>query len=169
MDISSPEKLLIANRRRRVVELRRDGMSLESIADTIRSEFELPNYCKQRSHDDVLAALSGANKLTATEVAAYRKIEEMRLDYMFSKLLPGIEASDVKSIDAGVKVCHRKARLLGLDAATQAMVEDTVQEELNAVLDGLQRNLSPQTYEKVLEILSGRTDILKAEDLEEDD
>ena len=43
MDISSPEKLIIANRRRRIVEIRRDGSSLESIADTIRSEFELPN------------------------------------------------------------------------------------------------------------------------------
>ena len=40
MDISSPEKLIIANRRRRVVEMRRDGLSLEAIADVIRSEFE---------------------------------------------------------------------------------------------------------------------------------
>jgi hypothetical protein len=169
MNISSPEKLLIANRRRRVVELRRDGMSLEVIADTIRSEFESPNYCKQRSHDDLVAALSGANKLTADEVNVYRRIEELRLDFMWERLVPGIEAACVKSIEAGIKLCHRKSKLMGIDAVNQAIVEDTVQKELNSALDQLQNNLSPQHYQKVLEVLSGRTDILKLGDLEEDD
>jgi hypothetical protein len=169
MDISSPEKLLIANRRRRVVELRRDGMSLEAIADTIRGEFEAPNYCKQRSHDDLLAALSGANKLTADEVNVYRRIEEMRLDFMWERLVPGIEAACVKSIEAGIKLCHRKSKLMGIDAVNQAIVEDTVQKELNLALDQLQIYLSPDTYQNVLEVLSRRADRLKLEDLEEDD
>jgi hypothetical protein len=167
--ISSPEKLIIANRRRRVVELRRDGMSLEAIADTIRSEFESPNYCKQRSHDDLVAALSGANKLTADEVSVFRRIEELRLDYMWEKLVPGIEATCVKSIEAGIKIVHLKAKLLGLNSSTAAVVESTVQMELNSVLDLLQSNLSPQNYEKVLHVIAGRTDILKAEDVEDDD
>ncbi len=88
---------------------------------------------------------------------------------MFARLIPGIEASDVKSIDCGVKVCHRKAKLLGLDAASQAIVESTVEKELNEALNELQRNLSPDTYRQVLETLAGRTDILKVGDLEDDD
>ncbi len=168
MDISSPEKLLIANRRRRVVELRRDGMSLEAIADTIRSEFESPNYCKQRSHDDLVSALSSANKLTADEVNVYRRIEELRLDFMWEKVLPGIEDGDTKAIDCGIKIAHCKSKLLGLNAATQTIVDSTVRMELNSVLDQLQANLSPQNYEQVLHIIAGRTEILKVEESEDD-
>lgn len=169
MDISSPEKLLIENRRCRVVELRSDGMTLKAIAETIRSEFKLPNYSKQRAHDDFLAALSDAKKLTDTKIAAYREIEEMRLDIMLSKLWPGIEASDIKSINAAVKVCNRRAHLLGLNATIQTVAEDKTKAELNAVVDKLEEHLSPKTYEQVLEIISEQINILKAKDLEEND
>ena len=156
MDISSPEKLIIANRRRRVVEMRRDGLSLEAIADVIRSEFESPSYCKQRSHDDLMAALSKSNKLTATEIVAYRKIEELRLDFMWSKLVPAMSQGEVKAIDSGVKLCRAKSQLLGLDAATQTIVENSVKQELNSVLDQLQVSFDAPTYRLILGVIAGR-------------
>ena len=156
MDISSPEKLIIANRRRRVVELRRDGLSLEAIADVIRSEYNAPNYCKQRSHSDLIAALAGSNKLTANELVAYREIEKLRLDYMWSKLLPGIESCDQKSIDTGIKLCRAKSQLLGLDSSVSAVVENSVSAELNSVLDQIEKAFDAPTFHKILETISGK-------------
>lgn len=162
---SSPEKLLIANRRRRVVEMRRDGMNLESIADTIRSEFELPNYCRQRSHDDLMAALSKNNRLTASEIVAYRKVEELRLDFMWSKLLFGMSQGDEKAITAGIKLCRAKSQLMDLDAGTQTIVENSVRQELTSVLDQLQSSFDAPTYELILGVIARKND----DDLEESD
>ena len=158
MDISSPEKLIIANRRRRVVELRVSGQTLESAASVISVEFELPNYNRSRAHEDFIAALAKVNKLTSTEINAHRKIEEMRLDFMWSKLLPAIVDGEVKAIDTGTKLCRAKSQLLGLDAATQNVIKNSVKEELISVLDQLQMNLDAQTYDRVLQIIAGRAD-----------
>ena len=158
MNISSPEKLIIANRRRRVVELRVSGQTLESAASIISSEFELPNYNRSRAHEDCIAALANANKLTSTEIDAHRKIEEMRLDFMWLKLLPAIINGEVKAIDTGAKLCRARSQLLGLDAAMQNIVENSVKEEINAVLDQLQMALDAKTYNRVLQIISGRVE-----------
>ena len=158
MDISSPEKLIIANRRRRVVELRVSGQTLESAASVISSEFELPNYNRSRAHEDMTAALAKVNKLTSTEINAHRHIEEMRLDFMWSKLLPAIKDGDVRAIDTGAKLCRAKSQLLGLDAAMRTVVDNSVKEELISVLDLLQMNLDAQTYDRILQIISGRVE-----------
>ena len=158
MDISSPEKLIIANRRRRVVELRVSGQTLESAASVISSEFELPNYNRSRAHEDFVAALANANKLTSTEIDAHRKVEEMRLDFMWSKLLPAIKDGDIKAIDTGAKLCRAKSQLLGLDAAVQTVVDNSVKQELTSAMDLLQMNLDAQTYDRVLQIIAGRVE-----------
>ena len=158
MDISSPEKLIIANRRRRVVELRVSGQTLESAASVISVEFELPNYNRSRAHEDFVAALANANKLTSTEIDAHRKVEEMRLDFMWSKLLPAIKDGDIKAIDTGAKLCRAKSQLLGLDAAVQTVVDNSVKQELTSAMDLLQMNLDAQTYDRVLQIIAGRVE-----------
>lgn len=164
MIFTSPEKLLIGQRRARVVALRVEGKSLESIAETIRQEFELPHYCRQRSHDDLLAALSKSNRLTATEVSAYRRIEELRLDYMWSKLLTGMAQGDEKSITAGVRVCRAKSQLMGLDAGTESIVENSVKQELNSVLDQLQASFDAETYSRILTLIAGMSDPIEQDD-----
>ena len=158
MDISSPEKLIIANRRRRVVELRVSGQTLESAASVISVEFELPNYNRSRAHEDFTAALANVNKLTSTEINAHRKIEEMRLDFMWSKLVPAIKDGDVKAIDTGAKLCRAKSQLLGLDAAVQTVVDNSVKQELTSAMDLLQMNLDAQAYDRVLQIIAGRVE-----------
>jgi hypothetical protein len=160
MDISSPEKLIIANRRRRLVELRVSGQTLESAASVISVEFELPNYNRSRAHEDFIASLSKSNKLTTTEVNAYRKLEELRLDFMWSKLLPAMESCDVKAIDTGVKLCRAKSQLLGLDAAMQNIVENSVKQELTSVLDQLQKAFDAPTYQSILNVIAGKTEDL---------
>ena len=104
------------------------------------------------------AALAKVNKLTSTEINAHRQIEEMRLDFMWSKLLPAIKDGDVKAIDTGAKLCRAKSQLLGLDAAMQTVVKNSVKEELISVLDQLQINLDAQTYDRILQIISGRVE-----------
>ena len=141
------------------MELRVSGQTLESAASIISREFELPNYNRSRAHEDCIAALANANKLTATEINAHRKIEEMRLDFMWSKLLPAIVNGEVKAIDTGAKLCRARSQLLGLDAAMQNIVENSVTEELNSVLDRLQMALDAKTYDRVLQIISGRVEI----------
>ena len=135
MDISSPEKLIIANRRRRLVELRVSGQTLEAAASVISREFELPNYNRSRAHEDFVAVAANTNKLTLTEIQAHRKIEELRLDFMYAELLPPIKEGDVKAIDTGIKLSRARSQLLGLDAAKQSVVEDSVKAELTGVLD----------------------------------
>ncbi len=75
MDLSSPDKLIIGERRRRLVDLRVSGETLEAAASVISAEFNLPNYNRSRAHEDFMAALSKSQKLTADEICAYRKLE----------------------------------------------------------------------------------------------
>ena len=166
MDISSPEKLLIANRRRRLVELRVQGFTLEGCAEVISGEYELPNYTRSRAHDDFKAVLGQSNRLTSVEVAAHRKIEEMRLDLMFSKLLPAIKQGDIKAIEAGIKCSKAKAQLLGLDSAAALVIENSVALELNAVLNDLEQALSPESYAKILTVIATKTN---SDDSDDDD
>lgn len=156
MDISSPEKLLIANRRRKVIELRRDGMTHEAIAAAIREQFNLPNYSRQRSHEDMMAAIGEVKTLTAEEVDAHRAIEELRLDFMWRNLLPAIGEGDRASIDVGIKLCRARAQLLGLDSQIRKVVDATVDTELRTMLESLQVHLTAVEYRKVLEAVAGR-------------
>jgi hypothetical protein len=168
---SSPSKLLIASRRSRVVELRVQGHSLDSIADTIRSEFGLEHYSRQRSHEDLMRSLKTVGRMTAREVCAYRRIEEMRLDFMWTRLLPAMREGDEKSITAGIKLCRAKSQLMGLDAGTQTIVENSVKQELNSVLNQLQNSFDPKTYEVILGVIARSGDDNDDDDYEglEDD
>ena len=83
----------------------------------------------------------------------------MRLDFMWSKLLPAIVNGEVKAIDTGAKLCRAKSQLLGLDAAIQNIVENSVNEEIIAVLDFLQMSLDAKTYDRILHIISGRVKV----------
>ena len=46
----------------------------------------------------------------------------------------------------------------GLDAAVKTVVDNTLKEELNSLLDLLQASLDAKTYDRVLQIAAGRVD-----------
>jgi hypothetical protein len=47
-----------------------------------------------------------------------------RLEEMWARLQPGMRKGDVRSIEAGIRVMERKARLLGLDMPAKVAVTD---------------------------------------------
>ena len=47
-----------------------------------------------------------------------------RLEEMWARLQPGMRKGDVRSIEAGIRVMERKARLLGLDMPTKVAMTD---------------------------------------------
>lgn len=84
------------------------------------------------SYDQVAAEVGYANRGTAwrtvtkalgerTELAAreLRELETARLDYLQSKLVDGIEAGDVKAINAATRIVMARARLHGLDRISE--------------------------------------------------
>jgi len=145
-----------------------EGRTLDSIADVISDEYSLPNYNKSRAHKDFLVTLANSNKLTNTEVNAYRRLEELRLDLLWSKLLPSVKAGDLKAIEVGCKLSRAKSQLMGLDASNETIVLNSIAAELNSVLDDLQKTFDAPTYQKILLSISGRNrdpDV----DIDEDD
>lgn len=167
MDLSSPEKLLISSRRNRVVQMRVEGKTLEAIAEVVSEEYGLPRYNKSRAYEDFTAALSKNNRLSLTEISAYRKLEEMRLDYLWTKLKPALEGGHPQAIDSGVKLCRAKSQLLGLDANKEAVIENSVEAELNSFLDQLKMSMDEPTYTKILQVIAGRTGEIGQEPEEE--
>jgi hypothetical protein len=73
-----------------------------------------PDYTltPKRVHDLVQRAL---DRFPMLEAPAVRKLEVSRLEEMWARLQPGMRKGDVRSIEAGIRVMERKAKLLGLD------------------------------------------------------
>lgn len=82
-----------------------------------------PDYTltHKRVHDLVQRAL---DRVPMLEAPAVRKLEMARLEEMWARLQPGMRKGDVRSIEAGIRVMERKARLLGLDMPTKMAMTD---------------------------------------------
>lgn len=86
-------------------ELRKTGMSLRQIAKQM--------HC---SHEKVRIYLRDAGRaILLPGVEEYRKLEDERLDAMLKALMPKIERGDTRSIEVGIKLLERRAKLHGLD------------------------------------------------------
>lgn len=98
-------------------------------------------------------------------IIANRRLEEMRLDFMWEKLLPAMKDCDVKAIDTSVKLCRAKSQLLGLDATTQTIVENSVRQELTSVIDDkFEASFNSETFNRILTVIAGMTDSTEDDD-----
>jgi hypothetical protein len=105
-----------------------------------------PDYTltHKRVHDLVQRAL---DRVPMLEAPAVRKLEMSRLEEMWARLQPGMRKGDVRSIEAGIRVMERKARLLGLDMPAKVAMSDPdgqgiPLETVRRVLDRVDRQMA---------------------------
>jgi hypothetical protein len=104
------------DKERKVLELRRTGMSYAEIAQAVG--YQGPGAAWKACQ----RALTKTLQEPADEV---RIIELVRLDAYLTYLQGKIERGDTRAIDTALRVGDRRAKLLGIDAPTKAQVEVT--------------------------------------------
>ncbi len=102
---------------RQALELRKAGVDFRQIAD--RLGYRGPSG----AHAAVKAALLATIQQPADEV---RRLEVARLDAMLLAVWTKVREGDPAAVNSALKIMHRRALLLGLDAPVQARVAMTV-------------------------------------------
>jgi len=106
MQASSPERVVIDQRRKEMLDLRVKGYSLRAIADKLGMHHSSVG-------EAIAAELDAIKREPAEELM---KVELERMDAMLVALWPKIQKGDTYSVDSALKVMARRAKLLGLDA-----------------------------------------------------
>lgn len=113
-----PREIDARERARLALAMRREGATLEEI---VRADI---GYGSKGAVSKAISRLLARND--AADVAEYRALEEVRLDWLWRKTVHGIKASEKTDdgvspalISAAVRISDRRARLLGLDAPTR--------------------------------------------------
>ena len=89
---------------------------------------------------DVDNALTGARRAEADQVERLVTLEVERLDGLLRVAWPLAMAGNLKAIDTVLRIAERRARLMGLDAATRSEVRvlsDGVDAEIEQLIAGL--------------------------------
>jgi len=154
MPRSSTQKINLAERRQRAVNLRKQGATYRAIAKRLAIEFEAESYSESQAFKDVDACLRELNKKQTHDTEEYRRLELERLDEWQARLLPAIQDGDIAAIKVAVQLSDRRCKLLGLDAPLQVKVEELVESELQGFIESLRPVLSPETFREVLHALA---------------
>jgi len=99
----------LAERRRRVMELRIAGWTYDKIGKAF--DVTPMTIC-----NDVHAELARAERERGANVAEYRRIQMERIDRAIAKIWPSVAQGEYEAVDRLVKLMEREAKLLGLDA-----------------------------------------------------
>jgi len=111
---TSKQAVETAEKYARALELRKQGKSLQQIADELG--YSGPSGAHQ--------ALTRAIEQTVSEPAeSVRRLELLRLDALFEKVWGKVEAGELALGDFILRLMARRAKLLGLDAPAQSKVE----------------------------------------------
>lgn len=117
---TSVRRLQAIERARQALELRKAGISYPQIAKEL-------GY---KSPSGAFDAIEGAIKRTLAEpAAAVLALELRRLDDMIFAVWPAVKRGDDKAILAALRVMHRRAQYLGLDAPTKIEITEYVREK----------------------------------------
>lgn len=108
-------KLTAADRQRRALELRRQGLDYAAIAD------ELGYAGRQGAHKAVSSALQ---RHEAESVDDLRRVEGLRLDDLQRAVWPAAMAGDLAAVGKALEVMARRAKLFGLDTQPRTAVQD---------------------------------------------
>lgn len=109
----------IAERRRKALELRKAGATYEQISD------QLGYAGRAKAWQDVREAIKDIVREPAEDVL---QIELARLDAMFLGCWAKAKAGDNVTIDRAMKIMERRAKLLGLDKATELNISAAMNE-----------------------------------------
>ena len=106
---SQTRRLQAHERHLQALELRKAGATYQVIADRL-------GYASPRgAHKAVTSALKASLREAGAEV---RELELARLDAMLLGLWRRVQSGDEKAVDRALKIEERRAKRLGLDAAT---------------------------------------------------
>jgi hypothetical protein len=147
-------KITASERRRRAIELRREGLSYQVIADQL-------GMAKSSVHNTVGKAMSCLKESIAGETRVLVVMEMDRLDTMQAAIWGQAMDGHLGSIDRLLKIMDRRAKLLGLDAPAkvapttpdgkEAWSPDAMSaKERNARIAELHEKLGYGTLQKVL-------------------
>jgi len=106
------EDVQILERRAKALQLRRAGAHYRTIAQQCGVSVEV-------AYADVQAELAVLRKVTEQDAEVIRDLELRRLDDYMLALAPKAQRGDVQAITACLRVQERRAKYLGLDAATK--------------------------------------------------
>lgn len=123
------DRVTLAERRARAINLRRGGASYRDIARQL-------GVSTTRAWELVGDAL-GAVEVDAVD--RLRQIESERLDAAQMALWPRVATGDPRAVDAFVRLSARRARLLGLDLQPDTAIPDDVRDAYKAEFDRLLR------------------------------
>ena len=128
------ELLSTAKRRRRVLELRKEGCTQRDIAEQLRDEFgevALPNGWDSRYvAKDIKRELQKVRSDLEETAADVRSMELRRLDELLSGLWPDATDGDTDAVGAVLRVMKRRAKMLGIDEPEEfAQVVELVESE----------------------------------------
>lgn len=130
------EKETVADRRRKVLALRKLGLSVRQIA----AELKTP---RATIGNDLKTVMTELAEETRADAESSRALELERLDDMYRSLAKQIEKGDYQAIDRALRISQRRAALLGLDQpAVQSInlnyrdLTNLSDEELKALAEG---------------------------------
>lgn len=158
------QDLETAERRAKVIILRKGGATLQQIADTL-------GYSSRGAVHNVLTQELGKLREEATSLHA---LENMRLDDAVRGIYPKVLAGDTRAVEVFVKLSERRAKLNGLDdyearmaavAERQAAVSEAqtlmMARVLASAVDKL--GLDPAKREQAIEIIAAELEQVEAE------
>lgn len=126
------------NQRAEAVTMRIAGYSPEEIAT------ELGYTTTRAVSDDIYGAMSASLTLPDRQIDILREIEIRRMDMMLKALMPGIERGNTRSVEVGIRLLERRAKMLGLDSATKVEVFtiDTIDAQIAKLTEELAARMS---------------------------
>jgi len=108
--------LEVIERERRVLELRRGGLTFDLIAKQL-------NYSHASGAHK--AYVNACKRIIVSDVMEIRNVEMERLDIAQSAIWNNVLRGDIPAVNTLLKIMERRARLLGLDSPTKAQIEVT--------------------------------------------
>lgn len=127
VDVNRYEKVLVSERRAKLIKARIDGVSYEAIADD--PEFGY-NGSVSAARKDFTRAKRAARDAEQEMADIWVQQELDRLDHYLLALAPRVDRGDSRAIEVAIKVGERRAKLLGIDAAVK--IDATVTEQPTA-------------------------------------
>lgn len=140
-------KYEVAKRRATALELRISGHSCRAIADQMR--------CAGSTAFDLVQ--SALREIPAQNVEILRQEHDAMIRMLFVKLKPRIDKGEPRAVEVGVRLLERLAKLHGLDAPSQQVIQVITEETVDRAIKELEEQLGVRR-ESLYEIEAQETD-----------
>jgi hypothetical protein len=104
---TSGRRLIAAEKRARVIELRKTGKTIKDIATDV-------GLSRQMVHRILKKELARLNRFSADGIEEWRTLEMGRLDELLASLWAKATSGDTEAVGLVLKIIERQSRLMGL-------------------------------------------------------